>query len=274
MTRALVLYIPVIHEGYVRLLKKHRTAGNEVYLLGNDLITEVMPLHKEIRALPPETIKTSIEALGLAREAIILHKKTVLTLARRKLIITNDEAMRTFVKKYFPHKRISTESAFLRWDEKNVLATHPVRAALRYSSADARIMAKAEKLAADSSDWWRQVGAVITKGGRILVGSYNQHVPSEHIQYIDGDPRDFIAAGTRSELSTALHAEQSAISEAARRGIALEGADIYVTAFPCPVCAKLVAYSGIKRCFFRKGVATLDGEHILKEKGVVIIKIK
>ena len=47
-----------------------------------------------------------------------------------------------------------------------------------------------------------------------------------------------------------------------------------VTDFPCPPCAKLVAYSGIKKLFYLKGYAMLDGERILKDAGVEIIKIK
>ena len=47
-----------------------------------------------------------------------------------------------------------------------------------------------------------------------------------------------------------VHAEANSIVQAARNGVRLEGADIYVTASPCFGCFKLVANAGIKRIVF------------------------
>lgn len=44
-----------------------------------------------------------------------------------------------------------------------------------------------------------------------------------------------------------VHAEQNAICQAARRGIALDGATLYIKMTPCPICAKMVVNCGIKR---------------------------
>ena len=43
-----------------------------------------------------------------------------------------------------------------------------------------------------------------------------------------------------------VHAEANAILQAARHGVRIEGADIYVTASPCWNCFKLIANSGLK----------------------------
>lgn len=43
------------------------------------------------------------------------------------------------------------------------------------------------------------------------------------------------------------HAEQNAIVQAARVGIALEGATLYCKMTPCYVCAKMIVNAGIKR---------------------------
>ena len=43
-----------------------------------------------------------------------------------------------------------------------------------------------------------------------------------------------------------MHAEQNAILQAARNGVSIEGAEIYVTTFPCPICARMIANSGIQ----------------------------
>ncbi|GAB4321064.1 MAG: cytidine/deoxycytidylate deaminase family protein [Bacteroidales bacterium] len=44
-----------------------------------------------------------------------------------------------------------------------------------------------------------------------------------------------------------VHAEQNAITQAARRGIALEGSTLYVRMTPCRTCAMLIINCGIER---------------------------
>lgn len=48
----------------------------------------------------------------------------------------------------------------------------------------------------------------------------------------------------------ALHSEIDVISRAAKKGIRLEGATIYVTRYPCEACARAIAASGIKRVVY------------------------
>jgi dCMP deaminase len=47
-----------------------------------------------------------------------------------------------------------------------------------------------------------------------------------------------------------VHAEANAIVQAARNGVRIEGASIYVTASPCWGCFRLVANAGISRVCF------------------------
>ena len=47
-----------------------------------------------------------------------------------------------------------------------------------------------------------------------------------------------------------LHAEANAIIQAARNGVRIEGADIYVTASPCWGCFKMIANAGLRRIVF------------------------
>lgn len=44
----------------------------------------------------------------------------------------------------------------------------------------------------------------------------------------------------------ALHSEFDAIGNAAKNGVNLEGATIYVTRYPCEACARLIIAAGIK----------------------------
>ena len=47
-----------------------------------------------------------------------------------------------------------------------------------------------------------------------------------------------------------VHAEANAIIQAAKNGVAIEGASIYTTASPCWPCFKLIANSGCMRIVF------------------------
>ncbi len=44
-----------------------------------------------------------------------------------------------------------------------------------------------------------------------------------------------------------IHAETNAVIQAARNGVRIDGASIYVTASPCFGCFKVIANAGIKR---------------------------
>jgi dCMP deaminase len=49
-----------------------------------------------------------------------------------------------------------------------------------------------------------------------------------------------------------VHAEANAIAQAAKNGVAIDGAEIYVTASPCLTCFKLVANSGIAAVYYKE----------------------
>lgn len=52
------------------------------------------------------------------------------------------------------------------------------------------------------------------------------------------------------EFGRMIHAEMSAICDAARLGRAIQGATLYCTTFPCHLCAKHIVASGIKRVVY------------------------
>lgn len=52
------------------------------------------------------------------------------------------------------------------------------------------------------------------------------------------------------EYGRIIHAEMSAITDAARLGLSVNGAVLYCTTFPCHMCAKHIVSSGIKRVVF------------------------
>lgn len=106
---------------------------------------------------------------------------------------------------------------------------------------DSYFMATAMLIATRSSCERLQVGCVLVSGGnqknRIISAGYNGFLPgAPHVSRVrDGH-----------EQAT-VHAEQNAISDAARRGISLEGASLYVTHYPCINCAKILTAAGITK---------------------------
>jgi cytidine deaminase len=52
------------------------------------------------------------------------------------------------------------------------------------------------------------------------------------------------------EFMRAVHAEMAAITDAALRGVPIAGTTMYVTTFPCHLCAPHIVASGIKRVVY------------------------
>ena len=98
------------------------------------------------------------------------------------------------------------------------------------------------------------VGAVIVKNKRIVATGYNG-APSGVENCLE---RGYcmrnklkIESGTKAELCYAVHAEQNAIVQAAKLGISVEGATIYVNVQPCVICAKMIINAGIEKVYIR-----------------------
>jgi len=68
-----------------------------------------------------------------------------------------------------------------------------------------------------------------------------------------------------------VHAEQNAICQAARRGIAIEGATLYCKMTPCRACAMMIINCGVVRVVCeRKYHAGAESEQMFHTAGVII----
>lgn len=136
----------------------------------------------------------------------------------------------------------------------------------RRPSFDEIYMAVVETIASRSTCLRKKVGAVITIDRRILSHGYNG-VPSGHEHCCDTGicQKD---ANMNEEYKVCIHAEQNAICQCAKRGLALDGATIYVNADICITCAKLMVASGIKRCVVKRDNKSSDGIDLLIKSGV------
>lgn len=94
----------------------------------------------------------------------------------------------------------------------------------------------------------RKVGAVIAKDKQQLTSGYNgapRGVP--HCAEVGGCLRQKlgIPSGQRHEICRGTHAEQNAITQAAKFGINIEGGTLYCNCFPCVICTKMILNAGI-----------------------------
>jgi dCMP deaminase len=254
--------------------EKCRTQSDKLWLISSDLAREFSTLHTEIREVDAHLIKKMLDALAIFKEIEVLSQENIVRKPPFWLITVNESISLAVYQKYFPSAISYVRSVFLRYDELKVKSVKPVTFDRQSSELfDRQVMALAFDESEKSADWWRHVGAVLVKERRVVATAYNDPVPSQHMPYVLGNPRDFIEAGTLSHFSDVLHAEKALLASFLKEGVSTRNADIYVSVFPCPDCAKLIAYSGIKRCFFGSGHATLDGERVLKARGVELIYV-
>jgi dCMP deaminase len=291
MTEVAVAYIPVLHEGYRRFLDAH-AAGRRLFLIGPTLYADYRPLAKDIRCLDPELVAASIRAWGICSQVEVLDEQGAERLAAESptLTLPAEDVSYQMVERYFSRCPVRYDTVFLRWDKSRsaqllvptaagqvegdtVLAELAAAPRAHGDALLAELAAAAEAQGARSIDWWRQVGAAIRFSDGTIASAPSEHSPHRLSAYAAGDPRSNFFKGVHLELSTATHAEARLIAQAAREGTSTKSAVMYVTDFPCPPCAKLIAAAGIAKLYFRTGYAVLDGEDVLAAAGVEVVQV-
>ncbi len=100
---------------------------------------------------------------------------------------------------------------------------------------------KITRLVAERSPCTRlQVGCILVKDNRIIASGYNGFLP--------GAPHKSIVIDNHEQAT--VHAEQNAIADCAKRGVATDGATAYVTHHPCINCYKILVASGIREIYY------------------------
>lgn len=116
----------------------------------------------------------------------------------------------------------------------------------------------------------RSTGAVLVLDKRILATGYNG-VPAglAHCEDV-GCIREQrgVASGSNHELCRGIHAEQNAVIQAAKHGIAINGATIYCTHQPCVLCAKILINAGVSDIVFRDSYPDPLSLELLAEAGI------
>ena len=209
MSNVIVAYIPVLHEGYRTFFENHKDADT-LYLFGKEFISEHYYLEKDLRALTPELIKTAIESWNFFKNIDILTKENIALLNNKEIIMPDEDISHDFKDNYLTDTNVTFDPMFLRWEKINLRREKKV--GVEITMTENEFMNSAFLESKKSSDWWRQVGAVLVKEGKILLSKSNQHVPSSQQPYVDGDPRCLSVKGQDLDLYTSLHAEAGIIA--------------------------------------------------------------
>lgn len=138
------------------------------------------------------------------------------------------------------------------------------------------------------------VGAVLVKKNRVLATGFNG-TPEGLPNCDEGGgkrcetKRDARVEGEQSKLETeggknldvcvCVHAETNVLTTAARFGVPVEGAEMYVTDMPCMQCAKSMVQAGISRVTYSRyfGVAQPDsniGRNALSDEHQLMRELK
>lgn len=112
------------------------------------------------------------------------------------------------------------------------------------ASWDEYFMAIAKVVSSRSTCPRKFVGAVIVRDRTILSTGYNGSVRGlPHCSEAGHMMEDGHCVAT-------IHAEVNALVQAAKNGVSIDGASIYVTASPCWNCFKTISNAGIRRILF------------------------
>ena len=129
----------------------------------------------------------------------------------------------------------------------------------------------AERTAQESYAKKLKVGAVAVRDGRSICQGYNGTPPGEdntceEVLYVCDDPyRPYLK--TKDDVE---HAERNLIYFAARHGIRLEDASLFITHSPCIPCARAIYNVGFKDIYYATLFNDPSGLEWLAKRGVEI----
>lgn len=107
------------------------------------------------------------------------------------------------------------------------------------------------------------VGATIVRDKRIIASGYNGSVAGEAHCIDEGC---YLEDG---HCVRTVHAEMNALLQCAKFGVKTEGAEVYVTHFPCLPCTKALIQAGIQKIYYLHDYRNHDyANHLLSQSKV------
>lgn len=114
----------------------------------------------------------------------------------------------------------------------------------------------------------RAVGAVFVRDNRQLVSGFNG-VPTK-FPHPTICKRTELGLGTNVglDLCPCAHAEANAVANAAKNGVSLDGATVYVTSYPCHNCMGQMANAGISAVYYEREYPSELTAEIARHAGI------
>ena len=135
------------------------------------------------------------------------------------------------------------------------------------ASWDEYFMSIAQVVSTRSTCPRKYVGSVIVRNRIILSTGYNGSIRGmPHCSDVGHMMEDGHCVAT-------IHAEANAIIQAARNGVTIDGADIYVTASPCWNCFKQIANAGIRRIVYGEFYRDERIFEVAKQIGIELVHV-
>ena len=113
------------------------------------------------------------------------------------------------------------------------------------------------------------VGAILVRDQRMIAGGYNGSVSGDKHCIDDGC---YMVDG---HCLRTIHAEMNAVLQCAKFGIPTDGAELYVTDFPCLQCTKMLLRAGVKKIHYLRNYNNDSyALELLKLKEVALEQVK
>lgn len=121
-----------------------------------------------------------------------------------------------------------------------------------------------------------RVGAVVVRDRLILTTGYNGS-PAGHPHCTEVGclvVKSLNPEGQEEEnCIRTIHAEINAIAQAAKNGVTIKGADIYITHSPCMHCLKVLLNVGIQRICYEKEYKLERAAWLLEPRPVEMVRV-
>ena len=125
----------------------------------------------------------------------------------------------------------------------------------------------AKEVASRSTCDRKHVGALIVRDKTILSTGYNGSIRG--MPHCD----DIGHIMENNHCVATIHAETNAILQAAKNGVMIDGAEVYLTASPCWPCFKILANAGIKKIYYGEFYRAERIFDVAKKIGIELINI-
>lgn len=114
----------------------------------------------------------------------------------------------------------------------------------------------------------KHVGAVIVRDKSILATGYNGSIRG--LSHCDDDGHMM----EDGHCVRTIHAEANAIIQAAKNGVSIEGATIYVTASPCWGCFKMIANASLSKIVYGEFYRDPRIFELAQQLGIELVKVE